>query len=88
MDKIQERIAQIEVKTPPLDTRITKLEQINLDSSFPQSLKTLVSQNLKDKYDDCVKRLNSIENLEIKHNEATLREKMKKLDDLDEYTRK
>jgi hypothetical protein len=34
-----------------------------------------------------VKRLNSIENLDIKHNEATLREKMKKLDDLDEYTR-
>jgi hypothetical protein len=88
MDKIQERVAQIEVKTPSLDSRIAKLEQINLDSSFPQSLKTLVSQNLKDKFDDCVKRLNSIENLEIKHNEATLREKMKKLDDLDEYTRK
>ncbi len=34
-----------------------------------------------------MKRLNSIENLDIKHNEATLREKMKKLDDLDEYTR-
>jgi hypothetical protein len=34
-----------------------------------------------------VKRLNSIENLEIKHNEATLREKMKKLDELDAYTR-
>ena len=76
------------MKTPSLDSRIAKLEQINLDSSFPQSLKTLVSQNLKDKFDDCVKRLNSIENLEIKHNEATLREKMKKLDDLDEYTRK
>ena len=88
MDKIQEKVAQIEVKTPSLDSRIAKLEQINLDSSFPQSLKTLVSQNLKDKFDDCVKRLNSIENLEIKHNEATLREKMKKLDDLDEYTRK
>jgi hypothetical protein len=88
MDKIEERVAQIEVKTPSLDSRIAKLEQINLDSSFPQSLKTLVSQNLKDKYDDCVKRLNFIENLEIKHNEATLREKMKKLDDLDDYTRK
>jgi hypothetical protein len=34
-----------------------------------------------------VKRLNTIENLEIKHNEATLREKMKKLDELDAYTR-
>ena len=43
MDKLQERIAQIEVKTPPLDTRITKLEEINLGCSFPQSLKTLVS---------------------------------------------
>lgn len=88
MDKLQERIAQIEVKIPPLDTRIAKLEEINLDCSFPQSLKTIVGQNLKDKFDDCVKRLNSIENLEIKHNEATLREKMKKLDDLDDYTRK
>ena len=88
MDKIQERIAQIEVNIPLLDTRIAKLEEINIESSFPQSLKTLVSQNLKDKFDDCVKRLILIENLEIRHNEATLREKMKKLDDLDDYTRK
>ena len=34
-----------------------------------------------------MQRLNAIENLEIKHNEASLREKMKKLDDLDTYTR-
>jgi hypothetical protein len=34
-----------------------------------------------------VKRLDTIENLEIKHNEATLREKMEKLDELDAYTR-
>ena len=34
-----------------------------------------------------MQRLNAIENLEIKHNEASLRDKMKKLDDLDEYTR-
>jgi hypothetical protein len=43
MDKLQERIAQIEGKTPPLDTRIAKLEEINLECSYPQSLKTLVS---------------------------------------------
>ena len=34
-----------------------------------------------------MQRLNAIENLEIKHNEASLREKMKKLDELDAYTR-
>lgn len=36
---------------------------------------------------NCVQRLSAIENLEIKHNEITLREKMKKLDDLDNYIR-
>jgi hypothetical protein len=30
MEKLQERIAQIEVKTPPLDTRLAKLEEINV----------------------------------------------------------
>ncbi len=43
IDKLQERITQLEGKTPPLDTRIAKLEEINLECSFPQSLKTLVS---------------------------------------------
>ncbi len=36
---------------------------------------------------NCVQRLSAIENLEIKHNEIKLREKMKKLDDLDNYIR-
>jgi hypothetical protein len=36
---------------------------------------------------NCVQRLSAIENLEIKHNEITLREKMKKLDDLENYIR-
>ncbi len=31
--------------------------------------------------------LNSIETLEIKHNEVSLRDKMQMLDDLDKYTR-
>jgi hypothetical protein len=48
MGKLQERIAQIELKIPALDIRITKLEDINLECSYPQSLKTLVSYNLKD----------------------------------------
>ncbi len=43
MDKLQERITQIEAKTPTLDTRIAKLEEINIDCSFPQSLKSLIS---------------------------------------------
>ena len=47
-DKLQERITQLEVKTPLLDTRIAKLEEINLECSFPQSLKKLVSQNLQE----------------------------------------
>ena len=43
MNMLQEKITQLEAKTPPLDTRIAKLEEINLECSFPQSLKTLVS---------------------------------------------
>jgi 3-phenylpropionate/cinnamic acid dioxygenase small subunit len=76
MGKLQERIAQIELKIPPLDTRITKLEDINFECSYPQSLKTLVSYNLKDLLDKCVQRLNTIENLEIKVDEASLRDKI------------
>ncbi len=43
IDKLQERITQLELKTPPLETRIAKLEEINLECSFPQSLKSFVS---------------------------------------------
>jgi hypothetical protein len=34
-----------------------------------------------------VQRLSAIESLEISHNESSLREKMKKLDELDAYVR-
>ena len=34
-----------------------------------------------------MERLNLIENLEIKHNEASLKDKMQMLEDLDLYTR-
>jgi hypothetical protein len=37
--------------------------------------------------DDCKKRLENIEKLDLKIDQASLKEKMKKLDDLDTYTR-
>ncbi len=36
---------------------------------------------------DCKKRLESIENLDLKIDQVSLREKMKKFDDLDTYAR-
>ena len=70
-----------------MDSRLSKLEEINKSHDFPNSLKTLVDQNLKNQLDDCKKRLETIEKLDLQIDQASLKEKMKKLDDLDTYTR-
>jgi hypothetical protein len=49
---------------PPLDSRLSALEKINISCDFPNSLTTLVSQNLEKKLQECIKRLSNIENME------------------------
>jgi hypothetical protein len=54
---------------------------------FPSSLKALVDCKVQLQLADCLKRLENIEKLEVEIDQVSLKEKMKKLDELDTYTR-
>ncbi len=87
LNAVSARFTPVEAKVPNFDSRLSKLEEIIRSHDFPNSLKTLVDQNLKNLLDDCKKRVENIEKLDVKIDQASLKEKMKKLDDLDTYTR-
>ena len=61
---------------------IENLEIKQIEASLRDKIKQLEAS-----YDNSILRLNVIEKLEIKFNQSTLKEQMKKLDDLDTYTR-
>lgn len=61
---LSSRIAALEATVPKLDSRLTKLEEINRTCDFPISFTNLRDQELHLKYKECLKRLNDISNME------------------------
>ena len=59
-----ENLRNQEALIPPLTARITTLETINKDSSFPKALTDLVAQKLNDKFIECDKQLKDIQKME------------------------
>ena len=47
-----------------MDTRITVLEEINRKSDFPNSLTSLIEENLNQQLKECINKINSIEKIE------------------------
>ena len=62
------KVTKVEEIIPPIESRVSAIEQINRNCDFPNSLTKLVQQNLLSKYEECTKRLTNIEKMEIEFN--------------------